>query len=232
MASRIDLTGRRFGKLLVVEWAPKSCDRRGAWNCLCDCGKPHRSTGSALTDGRCGSCGCSKAMASAEASAARFWSRIDKNGPVPAHRPELGPCWLWVGATQTKGYGRVWFRGIVWGTHRLAWFLTHGEVPEDKQVCHHCDNPPCCRPSHHFLGTNQENVADMLRKGRYVVGNRPLGAAVHSARLTEANVVEIRRRYDGSRASVLQLAAAFSVTPQNIKSIVDGRTWRHVERAS
>jgi len=172
-------------------------------------------------------------MASQEESAARFWAKLDKNGPVPAHRPELGPCWVWHGATQTKGYGRTWFRGVIWGTHRLAWFLTHGSVPDgDKQVCHHCDNPPCCNPTHHFAGTNQQNVDDMIRKGRYVVGNRPLGEAVHNARLTAADVVAIRQRYDGSRASALLLAAEFVVTPQNIMNIVTGRTWRHVEKAS
>jgi hypothetical protein len=52
-------------------------------------------------------------------------------------------------------------------SHRAAWKLTHGPIPDGLQVLHRCDNPPCCNPAHLFLGTQQDNIADMHKKGRY-----------------------------------------------------------------
>lgn len=154
-------------------------------------------------------------------AATSFWARL----------PSGDGCWVWTGARQAKGYGRVWFRGRIWGTHRLAWFLTRGEIHAALQVCHRCDNPPCCNPAHLFLGTNEENVADMMRKGRFNVGSRPRGADVHNARLTEADVLEIRRLH-AVTGELTPLARRFRVTRQNIYRIVTGRSWRHVKEAS
>lgn len=105
-----------------------------------------------------------------ERVAARFWAKVDKNGPVPAHCPELGPCWLWTRATDRRGYGRF---GIgpaancrMFGAHRVAMALTGTIPPDDLFGCHHCDNPPCCNPAHLFLGTCADNCADMVAKGR------------------------------------------------------------------
>ena len=94
-----------------------------------------------------------------------FWSKVDKNGPVPAHRPELGPCWLWTASTATKGYGQFMWGTAVAGTHRIAWLLTFGRWPEPCCL-HHCDNPRCVRPDHLFEGTHADNIADMFAKGR------------------------------------------------------------------
>ena len=102
--------------------------------------------------------------------AARFWVKVDKNGPIPAHCPELGPCWVWTKAADPKGYGRF---GIgpsggnrVFFAHRVAMALAGTIPPDELQGCHHCDNPSCCNPAHLFLGTGADNAADMLAKGR------------------------------------------------------------------
>lgn len=93
---------------------------------------------------------------------ARFWLKVNKNGPVPPHRPELGPCWLWTGARDRGGYGQ--FSGRA---HRWSWLIHHGYRPgHGLFVCHHCDNPPCVRPDHLFLGTASDNARDMVAKGR------------------------------------------------------------------
>src|SRR5689334_9990705 len=76
--------------------------------------------------------------------AERFWCKVDKNGPIPAHRPDLGPCWLWIGAIfRTTGYGQ--FERST--AHRWAWFLTYGEEPLLPQLDHLCRVKRCCRPS-------------------------------------------------------------------------------------
>lgn len=99
---------------------------------------------------------------------ARFWAKVDKNGPVPEHVPELGKCWVWTGGRSRNGYGlfsRVGNRSRQ-ATH-IAWELATGlPPPRGLYVCHKCDEPTCVRPAHLFLGTARENMADMVAKGR------------------------------------------------------------------
>lgn len=88
----------------------------------------------------------------------RFWRLV----------AEEAGCWEWQGKRLKTGYGQ--FRRNAPRrmelAHRVAWELIHGPVPEGSFICHRCDNPPCCRPSHLFLGTAQDNSDDMVKKGR------------------------------------------------------------------
>jgi len=94
----------------------------------------------------------------------RLWSRIDQ-GP---------DCWVWPGGHDKDGYGHIKVDRIQQSTHRLAWTLTHGPVPAGMLVLHHCDNPPCCRPDHLFLGTHADNMRDRATKGRnQLITGRP-----------------------------------------------------------
>lgn len=79
-------------------------------------------------------------------------------------------CHEWTGATDRNGYGRITVKGKTVQTHVLAWTLVNGPVPAGLNVLHHCDNPPCCRPSCLFLGTLADNSADMVTKGRSTKG--------------------------------------------------------------
>lgn len=88
----------------------------------------------------------------------RFWRRVMK--------PESDGCWTWTGSTAGYGYGRVFVDGRQQSAHRVAWELTNGPIPEGLIVCHKCDNPPCVRPLHLFLGTHKDNSQDMVRKQR------------------------------------------------------------------
>lgn len=88
---------------------------------------------------------------------ARFWRRVT-----------LSPgCWEWQGGRGTRGYGRYSpRRGHSQYAHRYAYQLAFGPIPEGYHICHHCDNPPCVRPTHLFAGTASDNAKDMWAKGR------------------------------------------------------------------
>jgi hypothetical protein len=74
-------------------------------------------------------------------------------------------CWVWNGTCWEKGYGRLGDKRA----HRVMWAIVNGPIPPGLQVLHHCDNPPCVRPEHLFLGTQLDNMRDMIAKGRKVV---------------------------------------------------------------
>jgi len=86
----------------------------------------------------------------------RFWARIEKGND----------CWPWKSRTDKDGYGKVHWAGESNRAHRVAWEITNGPIPDGLLVCHSCDNPPCCNPSHLFLGTNAENMRDASAKRR------------------------------------------------------------------
>jgi hypothetical protein len=149
--------------------------------------------------------------------AARFWAKMDTSGGPEA-------CWPWTGSVNVKGYGRVRRDGVLSTTHRTAWELSYGgPIPAGLSVCHTCDNPPCCNPAHLFLGTNAENTADMVAKGRQVKGEE-----VNRARLTEWQVRQARARYALGGVSVRALAAELGINRETLRSLLRGLTWRHV----
>jgi hypothetical protein len=75
-------------------------------------------------------------------------------------------CWVWTGRVNHKGYGKISWNGKESRVHRVVYEHFRGSVPEGLQVCHHCDNPPCCNPEHLFAGTALDNEWDKIAKGR------------------------------------------------------------------
>jgi hypothetical protein len=145
----------------------------------------------------------------------RFWEKVDKNGPVPAHVPELGHCWQWKGAT-IRGYGAINAGEQVLYAHRFSYQLDHGSVPERLFVCHRCDNTRCVRPAHLFVGSDADNMADMARKGRH--WTKHTAQQIRSARALRSLGMS---QADCARATGL----TYSATTQ----MFSGKTWGHVQ---
>ena len=133
-------------------------------------------------------------------------------------------CWEWRGAKNRNGYGNMIAAGRHRLTHRLSYELFCGPVPDGMYVCHHCDNPACCNPAHLFSGTPRDNHADMRRKGR---AKNPRGSEAAVAKITEADVVEIRAQF-ASGAPRAGIAARYGLDETTVTHIARGRIWKHV----
>lgn len=158
----------------------------------------------------------------------RFWKRVKRSDG----------CWEWTGERTQWGYGtlRLYFkqddgteRKPHMGAHRLSWAIAHGD-PGELCVLHRCDNPPCVRPDHLFLGTDGDNIRDCVKKGRFDRTAAALaisGERSHLAKLTNAQAVEIKRRR-ASGESLSALGREFGVTKQAIWAMTNGRSWNRV----
>lgn len=161
-----------------------------------------------------------------ESALARFWARIDKNGPVPPHRPDLGGCWIWTGTVSGTGYGKLSINCKQTYVHRLAWEVANSKPPSDMWVLHACDNPKCVNPGHLFLGTSSDNARDRSSKGR---NNSRRGSDSPSALLNEVQVEEILKAHRAGGISQHELARRYGVTHSTIWMIVHGKSWAHVQ---
>jgi len=197
----------------------KAYDRAPAYvECLCaGCGaafiRPYRMSTTRKAKPQYCSRECVTTMASARARAslaARVWSRINVLGD--------GECWQWVGRRSKNGYGRIDIGGAPRLAHRVVFEIVTGERPHS--VCHRCDNPPCCNPSHLFGGTQADNIADMIAKGRKVNATRR-GVLSNTAKLSEDAVVEI---FNSNEPNIV-LANRYSVSDAAIRLIKIGRNW-------
>lgn len=149
----------------------------------------------------------------------RFWRRVDVGFS--------DDCWPWKGERVWNGYGAVRVQGkrgprVV--AHRVAYMLTNGSIPDGMKVCHRCDNRACVNPSHLFLGTQAENLADMRAKGRDFPPPRMVGQRNPGAKLTADQVASIRVAIAGG-AVQRHLAAEYGVSPSAINLIARGKKW-------
>lgn len=104
--------------------------------------------------------------------------------------------------------------------------MSNGEIPDDLLVCHKCDNKPCVRPSHLFLGTVKDNSQDMLRKGR---GNKAKGERHGNARLQEADVKRLLKMHASGNYSIIDLISEFRVSDMQVRRIIRGERWAHLQ---
>ncbi len=181
MPAPISLTGTTFGRLKVIAEAESHRAKGGALFsrllCECRCGSILKVRKAHLVSGKTQSCGCLcydlrcekkvslhpnpnlARLGCSETIVKRFWRKVNKTQS----------CWLWIGSRNQKGYGLIGpgSAGSMIGAHRLSWALHHGSIPDGLWVLHHCDNPPCVRPEHLWLGSNHDNVRDRELKDRH-----------------------------------------------------------------
>ncbi len=144
--------------------------------------------------------------------AERFWRSVHKTDG----------CWLWNGARNYLGYGQIKIAGKLRRATHAALIVHGSDVPGGSVVLHSCDNPRCVRPSHLSIGTQAENVADMLTKKRDARGSRR-----GTAKLSEADVLSIRARF-AAGSSMYRLAKDSGVAHSTIRRLILRRTWTHI----
>lgn len=137
-------------------------------------------------------------------------------------------CWEWTGGISSGyGYGNmcVGGHGVKQMTHRIAYTVFKGEIPEGLLVLHKCDNGRCCNPDHLFLGTQKDNVQDCIRKGRRIVGKRLKGETNPNSKITEDDVREIRK----SKLCLRELSEIYGVSICIISKVKRRIYWAHVK---
>jgi len=158
----------------------------------------------------------------------RFWEKVQKTDS----------CWMWTASKRYKGYGAfIWKdkdgRIIQGRAHRFSWTIHKGDIPEGIFVLHHCDQPACVNPEHLFLGTNQDNVNDKMKKGRHVKaetygpGKYKRGKDHHRTKLTSDTILRIRNDYPS--LSFSRIAKKYSISISHAYAIVKRKAWKHVK---
>jgi hypothetical protein len=148
--------------------------------------------------------------------------------------PQIDGCWYWLSGTDKDGYGIFKMQGKSYRASRIAYFIYTGEDPGPLEVCHSCDNPPCVRDHHFFLGTTKENAQDKMRKGRFnpawnLPEHKARGSRVNTSKLSEHQAVEAIQRLKNKERQV-DIAHDFGVARASIWAIDKGKNWKHLPR--
>lgn len=145
-------------------------------------------------------------------------------------------CWLWQAAKYQNGYGAFRVpKGFPYSTkmilaHRFAYLLTHGtdSIPESYKVCHSCDMPSCVNPNHLFVGTQSDNLNDMISKNRHSKVRRyQRGETNFSSKVKLEQVLAMRDMYSNG-ISIADIAKQLNVDRRNVWAIVHRKSWTHV----
>jgi len=169
----------------------------------------------------------------------RFWRSIDKNGP-PSY--DGSRCWVWTGSVNASGYGRIGFNDGEANrrelAHRVSYAMHHGAIPDGLSVLHACDNSRCVNPAHLRTGTQSENIAEARERGRMASGNdhglrkhpeRSAKGSDHGrSKLTEDQVLEIRRIGSDVSVRVADIASQFHISTTTVYQILLRRKWKHI----
>lgn len=153
----------------------------------------------------------------------KFWSRVDK---TPGKGPN-GDCWIWTGAMDVHCYGLVGWKALNGlrhsKSHRVAYQLTVGIIPDGLYLCHACDNPSCVNPAHLTPGTQLDNMKDASIKGRMPVGERS-----YNTDKTDDEVRELKLRLLLGYCAEY-LSPLFGISPPEIRRISRGIRWPHIQ---
>lgn len=161
------------------------------------------------------------AKRSYEKMIAEFWANV-------AITADDNQCWLWTGYCMPNGYGSKSWGNKDEYAHRVSWIIANGDIPRGMEICHTCDVRNCVNPKHLFLGTQQDNMRDMVAKGRQVISNRS-GENNGNCKLTETQVREIRHKYSMGSVSHKELGNQYGVNKVTIGHIVTRRLWKNIK---
>jgi len=128
-------------------------------------------------------------------------------------------CHVWKNYLYPVGYGQVKFQGKDYLVHRLVYEFTHGPIPDGMYICHKCDRRACMNPDHLFIGTQKDNIQDMLSKGR-----ESRGEERWNVKLTEGQVIEIRELLKEGNTQ-RKIAKEFGVSQMAVSHINTGLSW-------
>lgn len=154
---------------------------------------------------------------------ARFWSKVDKTED----------CWIWTANKNKWGYGRLRMgkRGLDYRNelaHRLSWKISYGYIPPGLCVLHRCDNPPCIRPDHLFLGTHLDNARDRISKGRgFIKGSQFINPRRCGQKLNPEGVRAIRLLLAAGQTHK-EIARKTGVSDCLVSKIRNRKIWSHV----
>lgn len=150
----------------------------------------------------------------------RFWNGVNKKSE--------DECWEWRQSTIGNPYGVIKYCKKDYSPSRVSWIIHFGAIPDGLYVCHKCDNPPCCNPKHLFLGTHQDNVDDREQKGRNKLPySKGEDHGMH--KLTEQEVIQIRKDYVFRKSSYRKLSKVYKVSWEEIRKVIKRQTWSWLE---
>lgn len=210
--------GERFGKLILskkVSKGQKNPQISAKWLCICDCGREKIVTQNCLQTGSTRSCGCLVKRVLDKDYEERIKVKILENIKIDGKG-----CWLWQGTKHRQGYGLISYNRKPSLLHRVSWIVYIGELPKGMKICHSCDVPSCCNPSHLFLGTQKDNINDANKKGRLKPGILPI-----RNKLNWDQVQEIKRLHSIG-INRKELRQKFHVSQTCIAKILRGDSWK------
>jgi hypothetical protein len=150
----------------------------------------------------------------------RFWRKVNRGGP--------DDCWPWNARQNDLGYGNVFIAGKCRLSHRIAFCISKGSFLDRLKICHSCDNPPCCNPTHLWLGTDLLNAQDRDAKGRRIKWRTYRGGEHVKAKLTDKQAKQICNLYAFGEWLHREIAEMYGVSSTTIQRIVTKSRWKHL----
>jgi hypothetical protein len=205
----LDISGKKFNRLTVIDFSHKD---KGVifWNCVCECGTKVKVRSQDIRKGHTKSCGCIQKSKTLREALER---KLSWNGE----------CLEWTGALTGSGYGFFDFKRKQYLAHRASYTVYKGKIPKGKMIRHMCHNPKCCNPKHLKTGTHLDNMQDAVKAGRNVRGEN-----IYTAKLSENDVLEIRKNYKNVKHDLHKASEIYGVLPVTIQKVILRKTWTHI----